>query len=121
PAVEHVTQTAVFGAAPPPGPAPPGPATLIAERPKLVVGATASTFSHGPFTPAAAVGAVAETQITCTPLQNLHRSWSWSRSDDILPAAATRTAPLRWAQLSARLIAAIRPGRESFLKSMNGM
>src|SRR5712691_7356069 len=52
---------------------PPGPATLIVERPKAVYGATASTFSHGPSRPAAEVGPVAATQITWTALQNLNR------------------------------------------------
>src|SRR5919201_1118797 len=43
-------------------PIPPGAAKLIAERPKLLYGARASTFVHGPVAPVAAVGAVADTQ-----------------------------------------------------------
>ena len=45
------------------GRVPPGAATLMAERPKALYGAGASTFSHGPSAPAELVGPVAAAQI----------------------------------------------------------
>ena len=56
--VVHGSHTFVNG-----GNVPPGAARLMAERPKALYDAGASTFSHGPAAPAELVGPVADTQI----------------------------------------------------------
>src|SRR5437764_14964737 len=56
--VVHGSQTFVKS-----GRVPPGAATLMAERPKALYGAGASTFSHGPSAPAELVGPVAAAPI----------------------------------------------------------